>query len=378
MYSDREFHPLWLRERSGLDCLVHGPSRQRTFEVTDNLDLRVVRAAVANDGHVFLEFSDGLVDNTLTVDTLAAGAPPAQNCIAQALPEPAPWHRLSVDDISHGYDAVKDREAPGQKQLLWQLLADGVAIVRDVPLVGDASLRLLSQIGTIRGTRWGEFFHIAPKPTAEVRACAACSDIAVPLHTDGPYFESPLQHKVLHCFVQSRAGGETLLADGLAAAAALRSRDPAAEATLRQTVVHYSYEGGEAKRPHLSATFAGPDSIFFNNHIDGVLLASFAEMDAYYKARAELMKELHREEFMLRFRLRAGDLLLFDNRRVLHGRQAFIAGAAEDEARAQPGVPEEFAQAGRYLRGCYLDAVLDTYRSRALAAGAPQMSAGLA
>jgi len=377
VFQDREIHPLWLRERSALRSLVHGPSQQRTFEVTDDLALRVVRAAVANDGHMFIEFSDGLVDNTLTVDTLNAGAPVSRTRIAQAVPVPALWHNLSVEDISHDYEAVRDSRGQGQLRFLRQLLADGVAVVRGVPAEGDAGLALLGQIGTIRDTHWGKFFHVVAKPAAGVLADAAYSDIYVPLHTDGPYFEAPLQHQVLHCFVQSKAGGETFLSDGLAAAAALRERDPEAEAVLRRTMVRYSYDGAETKRPHLAATFDGPCHVFFSNRVDGVLLGGFAELDAYYRARAALVKEMYREEFTLRFRMRAGDLLLFDNRRVLHGRQAFTAGAdsepgeREDGADevAQPGVPEEFGRVGRYLRGCYLDAVLDAYRSRTLMEG---------
>ncbi len=64
---------------------------------------------------------------------------------------------------------------------------------------------------------------------------------------------------------------------------------------------------------------------------DGGGLAAFF---AAYRLFARLLLE---ERFQLKLRMEVGQLVLFDNRRILHGRAAFTAGDGT-----------------RHLRGCYL------------------------
>ena len=48
-----------------------------------------------------------------------------------------------------------------------------------------------------------------------------------------------------------------------------------------------------------------------------------------------------------------GDLVLFDNRRVLHARRAFRD--LTEEERAERGVKVVEGEPSRWLKGCYLD-----------------------
>lgn len=366
LFEDTEFHPLWLRERSGHPSLVHSASQQRAFEVTDQLQLRVINCNTATDGgKIWLEYSDGVKDD-ITIDTLKAGAPADRHSLSQQVPKARPWHLLDVNNICHDFHQVESPTSKGRVDFLKQLLVDGVSVVKNVPNLTKGT-HLLTQIGTIRSTHWGKYFDVVAKPLEGIKQDAAYSNAYVPLHTDGPYFEAPLQHQVLHCLVQSKTGGESFLADGLAAINALSDRNPVAEQILRQTLVRFCYESAETLRPHIDGT-----SIFFSNRVDGVLLDDYKELDAYYHARSELVKEMYCDEFAIRFRMDPNDMLIFDNRRILHGRDAFSedAGASSDHpdkgAIAHPELVDEFGQVSRYLRGCYLDAILDTYRSHIL------------
>lgn len=67
-----------------------------------------------------------------------------------------------------------------------------------------------------------------------------------------------------------------------------------------------------------------------------------------YQALDDFETELHRPKLCHEFLMREGDLVMFDNRRVLHARRAFrdrdaIASGAED------------GQPTRWLKGLYLD-----------------------
>jgi gamma-butyrobetaine dioxygenase len=61
-------------------------------------------------------------------------------------------------------------------------------------------------------------------------------------------------------------------------------------------------------------------------------------MPAYYRAYRRFMSMTRDPSYRLGFKLRAGEMIVFDNRRVLHGREAF-----------------DPASGFRHLNGCYVD-----------------------
>jgi gamma-butyrobetaine dioxygenase len=73
-------------------------------------------------------------------------------------------------------------------------------------------------------------------------------------------------------------------------------------------------------------------------------------LDDYYPAIYHFIRMLKQERFINRFRLSASECIVFDNHRVVHGRESFIA---------HPG--------DRHLRGCYVDrgALRSTYPTNA-------------
>ena len=61
-------------------------------------------------------------------------------------------------------------------------------------------------------------------------------------------------------------------------------------------------------------------------------------MDQFYTAYRNLFSLLHDERFEINFRMQAGDIFSFNNRRVLHGRKEYDPNSGE-----------------RHLQGCYVD-----------------------
>lgn len=72
-----------------------------------------------------------------------------------------------------------------------------------------------------------------------------------------------------------------------------------------------------------------------------------SELDLY-QALADFESELNRPELCHEFLLREGDLVMFDNRRVLHARRAF-RDRHEQDSDVEEGEPS------RWLKGLYLD-----------------------
>jgi len=72
--------------------------------------------------------------------------------------------------------------------------------------------------------------------------------------------------------------------------------------------------------------------------LDFVPLDTRERLDAYYRARRVFDQRLRAPDFEIRFLLRSGDLVMFDNCRLLHGRTGF-----------------DPAEGRRHLQGCYID-----------------------
>ena len=70
----------------------------------------------------------------------------------------------------------------------------------------------------------------------------------------------------------------------------------------------------------------------------GIMDCSPEVMDSFYEAYRKLLSLLHDPMFEINFRLEAGDIFSFNNRRVLHGRKEYDANSGN-----------------RHLQGYYID-----------------------
>ncbi len=93
-----------------------------------------------------------------------------------------------------------------------------------------------------------------------------------------------------------------------------------------------------------------PVIIRFNNWIRDTLRIAHDEVEGFYRAYRRLWRLLRDPRYLLRFRLEPGQMLAFDNLRVLHGREAFDPNTGY-----------------RRLQGAYLDRDLVGSRLRVLA-----------
>lgn len=78
--------------------------------------------------------------------------------------------------------------------------------------------------------------------------------------------------------------------------------------------------------------------ICFNAHIGDVVDLAPEDLVTFYPAYLNLMRMIRDPAYAVRLRLEAGEMVVFDNRRVLHGRGAFDPNTGL-----------------RHLHGCYVD-----------------------
>jgi gamma-butyrobetaine dioxygenase len=78
--------------------------------------------------------------------------------------------------------------------------------------------------------------------------------------------------------------------------------------------------------------------IRYNAHLAGIFDMPTEVMPAFYRAYRGYMAKTRDPKYRLTLKLRAGEMVVFDNRRVLHGRESFDPSTG-----------------ARHLHGCYVD-----------------------
>lgn len=236
-------------------------------------------------------------------------------------------------------------DAPGVARWLRQLVAQGAVIVDGAPTTDQTVLAIAGLVGPPRPTNFGVMFDVLSKPDPNNSAYTAQG---LDLHTDLPNWANPPDVQLLHCLANDASGGDSTLADGFALAEALRASDPSAFHTLSTWPVPLRFHDDRDDIRHTAPILEHRDgslhTVRFNNWIRDVDPAAATD-PAFYDAYLAWWRLVRTSAEVRHFRLSAGEVLCFDNRRMLHGRTEF-----------QPNTGL------RHLQGCYLD--MDLVRSR--------------
>ncbi len=329
-------HPLWLRERCRDAVSMDLRTQQRLQDPSDFApDLKVTALSQPAPGVFHVTFSDGHQASFSAADILAeaALAPGSHDC-----PAPRLWDG-SLRDLPR----VRWRSEPADDALtawLESFLTLGFIIFEGVPSEPGMVLKVGAQFGFTRETNFGALFNVRSTPDAND---LAYTSIALDAHTDNPYRTPVPGIQLLHCLVNQTSGGLSTLVDGFAVAQALRNREPEAFRILATTPVRFKYLDTDAEltasAPPIELDVTGElRAIHFSPRLDFVPLYPRAQLEAYYRARRLFDHSLRAPDFEIRFLLKDGDLVMFDNCRLLHGRSGF-----------------DPAEGLRHLQGCYID-----------------------
>jgi gamma-butyrobetaine dioxygenase len=329
-------HPLWLRERCRDAISMDAVTGQRLHDPSDlDLALKLVAVTESSAGRFHVRFSDGHESDFLAAEILAEAAlPPGDHdCPADRL-----WNG-ALRDLPRAAWSLRPEPAELQD---WteRFLRYGFIIFSGVPTVPRQVLEVAKTFGFPRVTNFGELFDVRSTPNA---SDLAYTSVHLDAHTDNPYRSPVPGVQLLHCLANETRGGLSTLVDGFAVAEAVRGRDPEAFRILTSTAIRFRYRDATTELVASAAPIdldvnGRPRTIHFSPRLDFVPLLPPETLTAYYRARRVFDQLLRAPEFEIRFLLNAGDLVMFDNCRLLHGRTGF-----------------DPAEGLRHLQGCYID-----------------------
>src|SRR5580698_8568056 len=334
-----EFASIWLRDNLPEDRDSH--SGQRLIDVTDLPQEPHIRSAALAEADLLINWQDEDRSSIIKLDWLY------RQCSAGVSGETAfaarPWlHGARLDakrDFAWQSADALTADTAARREWLLRLVQQGIAFLRDVPQTDSAILEAMAPIGRVAETNYGLVFDVRAVPQPEN---LAYSDVGLGLHTDNPYREPVPGFQALHTLLAAPDGGDSLFADGWAIAAHLRDTDPDTFALLTHTAVPFRYRSQQAdlsaERPLIGLDCSGSIvAVHYNSRSIAPLRLPAAECRVFYAAYRRFGELLRERSFQLTTRLEQGDLVLFDNQRILHGRTGFAS-----------------ARHARHLRGCYL------------------------
>jgi gamma-butyrobetaine dioxygenase len=332
-----EFASVWLRDNRREDRDAR--TGQRLRDVAD-LDLGAALAGTDSDrtGSVTATWADGFA-GSFELAWLRAHCT-CSDCLHASSRQPRLWAACAPSD--HFWTSYADLRTSASERIEWlaALSERGLAFLRDVPIVEGQVLEVAALFGFVRDTNYGRLFDVRAVRDADH---LAYTDVGLGLHTDNGYREPLPGIQLLHCLVASETGGMSLFVDGYQVAARLEQLDAVAYRLLTTTPVRFAYRDSEtelvADRPLIDLGREGrPTAICYNNRTIQPLRLPVDQVEPFYRAYQMFARLQRSPEFECRVLLRPGDLVAFDNTRILHGRTGYDSGAGN-----------------RHLQGCYVD-----------------------
>jgi gamma-butyrobetaine dioxygenase len=331
-------YSLWLAENTagfGLEV----SSRESTIDPADlPAPSDLVDASVGPRGQLVLTWAGGLFTEAHPgwLRHVADG----RHLPASYLPPLCPWTSatFTVPPSLDGAQVLTD--AAVLHEWLRLLACYGLARLRNTPTSADFLVELMDRIGPIRATNFGQTFDVRSVVDPD---STAYTGLNLGQHTDLPTRETPPGFQFLHCLANDVPGGWSRMTDGLAVVAELRDNYPADYDAL--TTLDWVFNNRSQTEDHRwvgpiidNADLRHPLTLRAFYPVRGFPHMDSADVPRAYESMRRFSSVAHDPRFQIRYPFAPGDVVGFDNRRVLHGRDAFDPGGG-----------------ARHLRGCYLD-----------------------
>lgn len=356
-----ERFPIAVRDACLCDMCIDPHSGQKNFKTTDiPLQIRARDIKLASKG-IEIEWSCDIpgfeshksyISHEVFSSILSSNPSENLNLVL--------WNQIKLADnfpsLQFDYN-----EYLGQQNLLYQVVSKlktwGIVFITGAPLHEKAVENIALRLGPIRNSFYGETWDVKSIPQAKN---VAYTDKFLGLHQDLLYMENPPAIQLLHCIENSCKGGKSLFSDGFKAAIGLSIDD---YNVLSREKISYHYQKDEQnyqyshpvienslERRNLNAVPI-PSAINYSPPFQAPFSIATRNIDIseFVRSLKNFTEGAESSENIFEYNLKPGDCVIFNNRRVFHGRSAFEAQTGK-----------------RRLRGCYIDHDVLLSRSRVL------------
>ncbi len=331
------FHPLWLRDNCACNICLHSVTREHLIDILDLcLDIKADQVSLDADRALVINWCHDRHVSVFNPGWLFAHS----GLMPQQSSESFMWTSSELaEPIS--FSAI-DQQISDDLLLEMLLVVErtGLVRIRNFGSSRDTVEALGLRIGPLRETHFARIFDVVSRVDGDSNAYTSGRLSA---HTDIPTRESPPGLQVLHCLVADAKGGESTMTDGFKVAADLADQFPQDFAILSSLKWCFANRAGDTdyrwQAPIINVDDAG--KVFEVRLLPfsrAPLMTEYQNIEPAYRALKRFMQMANSPDYQMRYTFSAGDILIFDNRRILHGREEF------------------FPQSGdRHLRGLYLD-----------------------
>ncbi|CAL1527122.1 unnamed protein product [Lymnaea stagnalis] len=346
-----EFHSVWLRQNCHCEMCRHengqrvlNPANIPTSSLMQNLFLEGTKLKVTwsgaygnHEGYIPLSF---LREHNYSQESILARRK-AVKCEKTCSKIPT----ITFEEIKQSKD--------GLLKWLYQINEEGLSIVNGVPTEESMVQEVAELIGPVEVTIYGNTFDVLVTPDP---INVAYSSVGLDLHMDLAYYESPPGLQLLHClkFDACVEGGESTFLDAFALVDQFRINYPDLFKSLTEIPatfqkVHYKRDNPVHivnQKPHIRLNHLGEVvAVYWATPFEGPLSVDENEVMRYYLAYEMFAKMIRDSPNLLQHRLQPGELVVFNNQRMLHGRQGFQINGGS-----------------RHLKGCYIN--IDIFKSK--------------
>ncbi|KAF7859722.1 hypothetical protein EAF04_008801 [Stromatinia cepivora] len=357
------YPPLFLRDACGCHRCVDPSTKQKNFQTSD-IPSEIKVTSILPDENRNLNFSwnndipgygSGHVSSFSEKFFETHSSPGAHHSDRHNNIRPIGWNAKKITKKLQyvTFDDYINTEE-GLFRALIMLRDYGLLILRDVPESETSVVDIAKRIGNLRDTLYGVTWDVKSVPQAKN---VAYTSRYLGLHMDLLYMANPPGFQFLHCLRNTCSGGSSIFSDAFHAAGQLDQHN--FDELCRQKIPYHYRNAGEHyhyKHPVIlskpinrgTGTKSGKFAAIRHINYSPPFQATF-DVPSISVPVAEALRQfasrVEAPENMYEYRLQEGECVIFNNRRVLHGRKEFDTSAGE-----------------RWLKGAYIDT--DVFMSR--------------
>lgn len=318
------FHTIWLRDNCSCEACGDHSGGSRFFEIN----------MIPDDLSNTITLADGMLKISWTADGHTSLFDPAwlrSHCNSDSERRLRRHHPTLWDETLNGnltqIDYQRAREDPSELLRLYDAVRTyGICLLANAPPQPEATEEIARLIGFVRETHYGRVFEIISTPNPTLIANAP-----VPLrpHTDENFREPPPGIMIFHSIKASEdGGGLSVMTDGFKLAADYRALYPEDfELLCSVPIPHRRFidnVGLRAQAPVIRLNDIGEICEFrLNERTMAPLDLPHKLIKPTYHALKKMFELSYQSKYHLRYLLKDGEALIFDNARVLHARTGF-------------------------------------------------------